>query len=56
MGLELEVWRISRNAGKQGESRPQTLRVMNDGVLTGSPFPKGIKEESPGSQRKLNFL
>ena len=56
VGLELEVWRISRNAGKQGDSRLQTLRVMKDGVLTGSLFPKGIKEESPGSQRRLNFL
>jgi hypothetical protein len=56
VGLEPEVWRISRNAGKQGDSRLQTLRVMKDGVLTGSLFPKGIKEESPGSQRRLNFL
>lgn len=55
-GSELEVWRISRKVAKQRESRPQTLiNAKQDGVLTGSPLPKGIEEESPGGQRSLTL-
>ena len=59
MGLELEACRISKKAAEVGECKPQTTSSQphkQDGVLTGSPFPKVIEEESLGGQRRLNFL
>ena len=59
VGLELEACRISKKAAEVGECKPQTTSSQphkQDGVLTGSPFPKVIEEESLGGQRRLNFL
>ena len=59
MGLELEVCKISKKAAEVGECKPQTTLSQphkQDGVLTGSSFPKVIEEESLGGQRRLNFL
>ena len=55
-------WKLveyQRKLLRQEERKPQTPSSQphkQDGVLTGSPFPKVIEEESLGGQRRLNFL
>ena len=53
-------WRFGEYQGrlpsKERAGPKLSLNAKQDGVLTGSPFPKGIEEESPGGQRSFNFL
>lgn len=52
-GLELEVWRQPGTAAEEGESRPQTTLSAShkqDGILTGSPFLKGIEKRASAAR------
>lgn len=51
-GLELEVWR-STTAAEEGEGRsrtPLSAPHKQDGVLTGSPFLKGMEKTASGAR------